>query len=404
MVHGGLALARLPGGRVVLVRGGIPGEVIEGDLYEASGVLRADVAEVSEPSPDRVAPPEHPGLDYGHIAYPRQLELKREVVADALKRATSGSADLKEIGPITASPRIWGYRSAVQPAVSGGGLGYRLPASDRVVRLEEDPVANRAIREAWKEVSTRGLPKGVREVAFRGNDAGEVLLALVATSPQRTLLPFAHELVRAGIHGVSYARYDARGRFRGGSSRLAGARRIVQEYGRFRVSVSVTSFAQPNPAAATRLYERLAEVAGSGANAVELFAGSGVIAFHLAGGFERVTAVEIDRGSVERGTADAARAGIDNIAFVRADARETPLGDDVDLVAVDPPRAGLARPLREAISGSGAGRLLYVSCDPATWARDVAHFLELGWRLELAEPFDFYPHTHHVEVLSLLSR
>ena len=404
MVHGGVALARLDGGRLVLVRGGIPGEVVNAEVREVAGVLRGEVTEVVEPSTDRIATPEHPGLDYGHISYPRQLELKREVVVDALRRALRESKGMAEVAAVVPSPEVWGYRSAVQPAVVEGRLGYRLPGSDESVVLEHDPVANDAIRAAWGKIEDRKIPKGVREIAFRGNDEGEVLLAMIATSPQRSLLPFAHDLVRAGISGVGYARFDARGRFRGGSSRLAGARRLYQRYGDYVISVGVSSFAQPNPSAASGLYRRLAAVAGRGARALELFAGSGIIAFHLAGAFGEVTAVEIDRGSVERGQEDAERLGIANVRFERSDAREAAVGEDVDLVAVDPPRAGLGRQTRELLSASGAGRLLYVSCDPATWARDIAHFSDSGWRLELIEPFDFYPHTHHVEILSLLSR
>lgn len=404
MVHGGVALARLAGGRLVLVSGGIPGELVRGEVEEVSGVLRAEVAEVLEPSPQRLPKPLHPGLDFGHIEYSRQLELKHEVVVDALRRAVRGPQELPEVAPVHAAPEQWNYRSAVQPVVVGGRLGYRLPNSDSAVPLDRDPVANEALDWAWQEIGRRPSPKGVRELAMRGNDRGETLLALVATSPQRTLLSYAHDLVRDGVAGVTYARFDARGRFRGGSSRLAGERRIRQVYGDFEVSVSVTSFAQPNPAAAGELYRQLRQVAGSGGMALELFAGSGIIALHLANSFLQVEAVEIDRASVSRGSADAKRLGIDNISFQPGDVRDALIHPEVELIAVDPPRAGLGRQTREAIEHSSADRLIYVSCDPATWARDVAQFVAGGWRLELAQPYDFYPHTHHVEILSLLSR
>lgn len=404
MVHGGVALARLAGGRLALVRGAIPGELVRAELEEVSGVLRAQAAEILEASPDRLPAPEHPGLDYGHIRYQRQLELKHEVVVDALRRALKDSGETAVVSPVEAAPAIWGYRSAVQPVVVAGQLGYRVPNSDRAVLLDRDPTANEAIAGAWREIAKRRLPKGVREVALRGNDQGEVLVALIATSPQRSLLPYAHDLIRSGVKGVAYAPHDTRGRFRGGSSRLAGARRIKQRYGAFEVSVSVSSFAQPNPAAASELYSQLVSVAGSGSVALELFAGSGVIAFHLAGSFGRVDAVEIDRGSVERGRSDAERLAIDNVHFHRSDVRGEAIPEEVELVVVDPPRAGLGRETREAIEVSRTKRLLYVSCDPATWARDLAHLRAAGWRLELARPFDFYPHTHHIEILSLLVR
>src|SRR5690606_9751225 len=87
-----------------------------------------------------------------------------------------------------------------------------------------------------------------------------------------------------------------------------------------------------------------------------------------------------------------------------ADARTAPLPEDADVLIVDPPRAGLAAELRADIAAAGVPRLLYVSCDVATWARDVADLEQKGYRLTRLEPFDFYPHTHHLEVLSELTR
>lgn len=404
IVHGGLSLARLAGGRLVLVRGGIPGELVRGRPEEHAGVLRAEAEEVVEPSPDRLPALRHPGLDYGHIRYPRQLALKREVLIDALNRALPSGSPPVTVEEARPSPSLWRYRSAVQPLVTAEGLGYRRPGSNDPVVLNDDPLANRSVAQVWQELLRRPPPKGVREVAIRGNDRGEALLALIATSPQRTLLPYAHELVASGVSGVAYARYDARGRFRGGSERLAGGKRIRQAYGGLDVSVSVSSFAQPNPEAASVLYRDAAATAGEGRVAFELFAGAGLIAMHLAPSFERVEAVEIDRSSVSRGAEDARRLGIDNVVFHAGDARKSPVPAEAELIAVDPPRSGLGRDTRELIDSSRADRLLYVSCDPATWARDMAHFLASGWEIRLARPYDFYPHTHHVELLSLLVR
>lgn len=404
MVHGGLALARMEDGRLVLVRGGIPGEKVRGRVEESSGVLRAEAEEIVESSPDRLPVLRHPGLDLGYIRYPRQLDLKREVVVDALRRALPRNLDLPTVEVTHPSPSIWRYRSVVQPVVTANGLGYRRPGSGDPVELADDPVANRAVIGVWRDIGSRPPPKGVREIVMRGNDRGEVLLALIATSPQRTLLPYAHDLIRAGVTGVSYARWDARGRFRGGSERLAGERRIYQVYGDLEVSVSSQSFAQPNPEAASLLYREAARLAGEGSVAVELFAGSGVIAMHLAPCFERVHAVEIDRGSVARGREDAERLHVDNVLFSAEDARRAEIPGDAELIAVDPPRSGLGREIRDRIENSRASRLLYVSCDPATWARDVSDFAAKGWKVAHARPYDFYPHTHHIEVLSLLVR
>lgn len=405
MVHGGVALARLSEGRLALVRGGLPGERVKTDLRERAGVLQGVAYEVVDASPHRVAPSPHPGLDYSHIAYEHQLELKRAVVEDALERTLKRTV---RVLPVTPAPAPWGYRSAVQPAVQRSAsvteLGYRKPETDTLVLLEDDPVANEGVNRVWALLLEVGLPKGVREVALRANDAGEALVCFVAGASARNYLDAAHDLVRRGVAGVSYARFDPRGRFRSGAERLAGTRSVTQCYGAFELSVTATSFAQPNPAAAAGLYEELSRWAGEGKSALDLYAGGGVIGLHLAKRFERVTALELDRSSVTRGERDAARLGVTNLNFIHADARKLGPLPDAELIAVDPPRAGLAKGTRAAITASSAKSLVYVSCDVATWARDVAELETAGWRLERAQPYDFYPQTHHIELLSLLTR
>ena len=409
MVHGGVALARLAEGRLALIRGGLPGERVKAEVRERAGVLQGVVAEVVNASPHRTEPSPHPGLDYSHTEYAYQLELKRSVTEDALLRALKHNEQKKvQILPVIAAPEPWGYRSAVQPAVSriepgtagaGTALGYRQPQTDLFVALEHDPAANAGLNRVWRCLQERGLPKGVRELALRGNDAGEVLLCLIASASARNYLNAAHALLTDGVVGVSYAQYDPRGRFRRGAERLAGARSIKQRYGDFELTVTATSFAQPNPAAASRLYAELTRWAGTGDHALDLYAGGGVIGLHLAERFGHVTALELDRSSVIRGERDTKRLGVKNLSFIHADARKLAALPDAELIAVDPPRAGLAKAARQAITASGAKRLLYVSCDVATWARDVAELETAGWALERAQPFDFYPQTHHIETV-----
>ncbi len=410
MVHGGLALAKAHDGRTLLIRGAIPGERVVASGGMAKGVWLGDVADVLEASPDRVPAARHPGLDLSHVAYRRQLLLKLEVLRDACRRSLGPEARVPIPREVRASPLEWRYRNAIQPAIaaaSQGGLnalGYRRPGSHEVVVLQDDPSANEACRFAWLRVAARAWPRGVKEVAMRGNDQGEVLVALVATSPARVLLGAAHEMVNEGVAGVSLAPYDPRGRFRGGSERLAGARSLAQRYGDVVLTITATSFAQPNPEAAALLYRRLRELAPAARHALDLYSGNGAIAMHLAPVCERVTGAEIDRGSVERGRRDALAAGLGNVELLRGDARDLGIPDDVDLLSVDPPRAGLAKPIRSAIDDSRAKTLLYVACDVATWARDADDFLRRGWRLSVLEAFDFQPHTHHLELLSRFDR
>lgn len=398
--------------RVVLVAGAIPGERVRARVEVRKGVAFGETTEVLEADADRIEPTAHPGLDLGHVAYARQLAWKRAVLEDAMRRS---GLDAPEHGDLeaTPSPAIWGYRNAIQPAVGERGapdgdgataLGYRRPGGRDVIVLDEDPTANDACKAAWRALEATRLPRGAVEVSLRGNDAGEALATLVATTEARDALDAAHALVAAGVHGVSLAPYDARGRFRGGAQRLAGARSILQRYGDVELTLTATAFAQPNPAAAGALFRELAAWAPAARHALDLYAGSGVIGMHLAPRVDRVTCLEIDRGAVDRGRADAARLALTNVHHVRLDVRDVQVPDDVDLIVVDPPRAGLAAATRAAIAGSRARTLLYVACDVATWARDVADLTQAGFRLDRLRPYDFQPHTHHLELASRLVR
>lgn len=401
LVHGGRALARLEDGRVVLVAGALPGERVLAELAQKSGVLQGRVTEILEASADRVPAPIHPGLDLGFVAYPAQLDLKRGVLLDAARRAGCPLPDA--VDAVVASPQVWNYRSAVQPAVQHGRLGYRREGSRELVELDGDPSANEGANRAWSILVAADLPTSVREVAVRANDAGDALVALIATSPAKPFLDFAHRLVGQGIAGVALAPHDPRGRFRSGKERLAGDRDLLQRYGDVELSVSATAFAQPNPAAAGPAFRALAELAPGGRRAVDLFAGGGAIAAHLAGRYDEVIAVEIASESVDRGRRDMERLGRTNVRFERVDARRVDL-PDADTIVVDPPRSGLAKELRAQIDASTASSLLYLSCDVATWARDASDFVRRGWRLERVRPYDFQPHTHHLEVLSAFER
>ncbi len=406
MVHGGSALARKHDGEIVLVTGAIPGERVLARVEPKRGVWMGRTLSVVRAAPERVLPHVHPGLDYAHMTYQKQLEVKREVVVDSLRRARGQGGAEPAVPPVRPAPREWGYRSVIQPATSHAGLGYRWPGSSDVVVLGEDPTATDAVNAAWRvAVELRAhMAVGARELVIRANDAGEALLAIVTTAPARKLLPLAHALVHAGVAGVASAPYDPRGRFRRGVERLAGRRTILQRLGDLDLTVNASSFAQPNAEGAGLLYRQLVEWAGSGRHAWELFAGGGAIALHLARNFDAVTAVEVDRSAIARGEGDAARLNVGNVSFVRADARTAPLPTDADLLVVDPPRAGLAAELRAEIGAAGAGRLIYVSCDVATWARDVADLEGRGYTLTRMEPFDLYPQTHHIEILSELTR
>ena len=166
------------------VRGGLPGETVETTLEMRSGVLQGEVTSVLEASLERVPASPHPGLDYSFATYERQLTLKREVTADALARSLKREVEIPEVIP---APSAWHYRHSVQPAATKRGLGYRQFGEQEVVMLPADPVAHESINRIWEGWQAHeGVPKGIREVVFRCNDAGDVLIALIASASLRT--------------------------------------------------------------------------------------------------------------------------------------------------------------------------------------------------------------------------
>jgi len=400
LVPGGLGLARLGEG-VALVRGALPGEEVVAELRRRKNHYEGAAVEVLRPSPDRVERPLPPTADLP-LRYPAQLEVKAGFVEESLRRVAGLTAP---IAPIAPSPRELGYRTAAQYVyLPTGGLGYRRPGGREPVGLEADPLVAEPVEAARRLLSSWPLVD-VSEVAIKASlREGRALAALVGASPGR-LKRAAQALVESGLAGIWWAAPDPRGRFRGRLAHLTGKAILMEDFGGVLAPVDPVSFSQVNPPAAGALYREAAILAGEGARAVELYAGVGVLSLHLAPRFHQVQAVEINARSVQLGSKNARKQGVENLSFVRDDAKNLTRFLPADLVALDPPRAGLSREMRKTLVEEGPEKLLYIACDPATWARDVGELVRAGgYRLEFARPYDFFPYTHHVEVLSLLTR
>lgn len=400
IVAGGYGLARTPDG-VALVRGAMPGERVLANLRRARGTLTGETIEILEANPYRDPTPLPPGADLP-LAYDAQIEIKEGIVRDALQRVAGVDADLQ---PLQTSPQPLGYRTAAQYAVMRDGhLGAHVPGSRDLIAIDDDPLVAEPVAEAFSIVSSQPLP-GVRDVAIRGSLHEDRAVVGLLGEQRGPYAKIARRLVDAGIAGVAWGlRTQGAARFSAASKMLAGDGDLLEDFGGILASVSARSFAQVNPPVAGLLYNEAASLAGSGKRAIDLYAGSGVLAFHLAKTFERVDAVEIAADAVKRGQNDARRLKADGVTFRRGDARTVARYLPADLVSVNPPRAGIDAQTTEALIKAAPPSILYVSCDPPTWARDVGKLVAGGYRLTFARPYDFYPYTHHVEMLSLLTR
>lgn len=388
---GGACVARAPDGRVVFVRHGLPGERVRAEVTgETARYLRADAVEVLEASPDRVASPcpyARPGrcggCDFQHVALPRQRALKRELVAGQLDRLAGHAWD-GEVEPVPGDDGGLGWRTRVGFAVGRDGrLGLHRHRSHELELLDRCLLA------------APGLP-AVLDLPWPG--AAGVEAATDADGRQRVVAvdrrPRPLPDVDAGVvvdgrgarvpHGLAHS---VRGR---------------------RYEVAAGGFWQGHRGAAALFADVvLGGLAPQpGESAADLYAGAGLFAALLGeavGPTGRVVAVESD----SRACADAARntADLPHVAVRTAvvDAAAVARLGAPDLVVLDPPRAGAGLEVAHALAGLRPRALAWVSCDAASFARDLRVLLDVGWRVEQLRAFDAFPMTEHVETIALLA-
>ncbi len=369
------------------------------------------------------------GCDFHHMDYEEECRLKAQRVKDALNRL--GGEALEDV-PITPAPSTTGYRNKAQyPVAQEKGRSYAgffkagthqvvenprcsiLPAStDRVKDLVMEHM-NRFRVTVYDETTGKGL---LRHIYVRqGWVSGEILVCLVVNGRR---IPHDKELIQALQTVPGFATLVLSIHTKPGNAVLG--QEFVTLYGpgyiedtlcglRFRLSPR--SFYQVNHPQAEALYRaaiRAAAITKSD-TVLDLYCGVGTITLAMSQAAGKVIGVEVIPQAVEDARENARRNGIENAEFLCADAGQAALelerqGTRVDVVVVDPPRKGLGAEAIEAISRFAPRRLVYVSCDPATLARDTALLKERGYQVKSVEAFDLFPRCSHVETVVLLSR
>lgn len=380
ILPGGAGLAHDMDGRVLLVSLAVPGDRVRVRIERTRGrVSFASITEILSPGPTRIEPPcpyfgRCGGCDFQQLSYTAQLAAKQEIISDCLRRLARLQVAPDEI-PITGSPLEWRYRSRAQWQYDGrsGRLGYFERGSHRVCDVTVCPVLAPALQETLESLRGRigqgRLPEAVSEFQAVAGDFGAALSPPLGDEDSL-------EASRA-IEGHSY-RFSADGFFQINHELL------------------------PSLIAAATSDVR-------GANAVDLYCGVGLFTLPLARHFARVTGIESDCTAIEYARCNLLEAELSNVTFECArvgeylDGHIDELGP-ADFLLLDPPRAG-AEP--EAIAGILAlkpSSLTYVSCDPATLARDLHLLLDGGYHLDSIAAFDMFPQTHHVETVVKLGR
>jgi 23S rRNA (uracil1939-C5)-methyltransferase len=360
MTHGGDALGRHRG-QVVFVPGALPGERVRIRVAEEHrGFLRGELLEVLEPSPDRISPPcpyatTCGGCHWQHVAYPAQLACKRAVVVEQLTRLGGLAAPPVE-EPIPC-PAMWGYRNHCRFHRAGQGRwGFRAARSHTVVPvarclLAMDPIA------AW--LTAMQGQDGPAEIAVRA--LGDGVVTSLTPRPAHARVGDAH----------------------------------------FRVSPD--AFFQVNTPLLPTLVAKVTEALGlqGGERVVDAYAGVGLFARFLAERAAAVVAVESGPAAIADARANLASFPHVEVIEGRAERVVPALSGRIDAAVVDPPRAGCDAAVIKSLAARPVPRLVYVSCDAATLGRDARRLTAAGYRLASVTPIDLFPHTFHVETISV---
>jgi len=420
LANGGDGVAHLEDGRVAFVPLTAPGDVIDASISDDRGsFVRMEMETLLSPSPDRVDPPcpyfgACGGCQWQHVARETQLLAKVDNVRDSLERIGHlGNSDL--IGPCEAPSAEYGYRNKVELRIDTTGpkleLGFTRHESDEIVPVDECllmPDRHRkliaSVRGALRFILGREEAV-IERVALRvAENARDIQIALW-TPPSAFPRALAGKTLEQATGATSVVRVISSGssskRAVKNVERLAGKAWWSERLSGKRMSVSAPSFFQVNTSAAEKLVEIVVDAADPQETdmILDLYAGAGTFTLPLA---ERgtVIAVESSRWALGDLKHNLDRAGL-HAEVMGGDAAYA-LSDiyGCDIAIVDPPRAGLAEEVVRDLAALGPRRLVYVSCDHATLARDAARLGESGYVLNNVTPVDLFPNTYHVEVVA----
>ena len=428
MAYGADAIGHLPDGKTVFVEGGAPGDVAEIEIVEdKDSFARARVSNVVEASPDRVKPLSPIDQVCGtapwqHLSYEAQLKAKRENIVGALVHTARMDAARAEevVEQCLPSRREWNYRNKLELSCFIGQdgrleLGFYREGTNEPVGADSTRLAHKAIEKAPKAL--RGALRylqgsqdlGIYRVGVRHSLATGDLEVALWTPPSGFPRAAVAKTLTSALKTTSVVRVLAepgKARKIKGIETLDGRGYWRERIGDVEFSTQAPSFFQVNTAQAGKLVETVLAKIGDldGAYVADLYAGGGTFSIPLAIAGADVVAVEAAKSSVRDLRYNADQNGVD-IEVVGGDAtRELPELGELDALVVDPPRAGLMPEIIESIAAAAPARIAYVSCDPATWARDVARLENAGFHLESATPVDLFPQTYHVETASILTR
>jgi 23S rRNA (uracil1939-C5)-methyltransferase len=421
--------------RVVFVPDSVPGDHLQVRLTQVkSRYAHAEIATILTPAPDRVRPAcivadKCGGCQWQPVSYARQLQAKQAQVVDALERIGKFTNLNPPIAPILPAPAPLGYRNKVTyPLGRGDGkvlAGYYRKGSHRLVNLNQCPVQDPRLnpllagikqdlhQQGWSvynEQTQRGL---LRHLGLRiGRRTGQMLVTLVVRDwqlPNATTLANHWLKTYPGLVGVCLNRNPEPGnRIFGSETRcLAGQAYLEEEFAGLRFQIGADTFFQIYTEQAEALLQLLlSQLQLNGHEQIlDAYCGIGTLSLPLAKQCQRVLGLELHPPTVAQAEANAALNGLTNLEFWAGAVEDqlTKLPFIPDVVVLDPPRKGCDPAAIQGLSRLRSAQIVYMSCNPATLARDLQLLTQSGdYRLKRVQPADFFPQTAHVEALAVL--
>ena len=445
----GKSIAKLEGGKVLFVDNAIPGDVIDAIIIkDKKSWAQGRTTRLVTPSPQRIEPfCEHFGVCGGckwqMLPYPQQLVYKQQQVRDQLSRI--GHIELPEMQPIIGSANEQYYRNKLEFTFSTNryltfaeianreekiapvpALGFHAPGIfDKVVEinqcyLQHEPT-NKLLHVLRAYTEEHQLPYydfkaqygWLRNVVIRVATTGEVLVNLVLHHEEPEREPLL-QYIQEHVPGITSLNYTINGKmndtiFDQEVICYSGKPWIEEQLENFRFKISPKSFFQTNTYQAEVLYKVTRDFAGLTGNEVlyDLYCGTGSIGIFCSGSVKKVIGIEVIDEAVKDAYENAALNGLDNCKFFAGDVDKVCTDaffaehGRPDVIITDPPRAGMTEKLIGQLLKIRAPKVVYVSCNPATQARDLA-LLNEAYRITRLQPVDMFPHTHHIENVALL--
>ncbi|HXF84186.1 MAG TPA: class I SAM-dependent RNA methyltransferase [Anaerolineales bacterium] len=406
LTYGGDAMGRLEDGRAVFVPFGLPGERVRVRLIEERrGFARGEILQILEPASNRAQPQckhfgECGGCHYQHLPYEKQIQAKTEILTDQLKRI--GKIENPPVQPMVPCPKPWYYRNHVQFSLTEDGkLGFvssplfveeKQEARERVIAITECHLPESPINDFWRQLEFEA-DTGIERVSLRAGQEGDLMLVLESDSPRPPELEIEAEISVVHV-------------YQGNTVVLAGNDYIILRVLERDFKVSAPSFFQVNTVMAEKMVNHLLAhlPVPSSATLLDLYCGVGLFSAFFAPKCKRVIGVESSPSACEDFSFNLDE--FENVELYEGTAEEVLPGlvgqiAESPYVVVDPPRAGIERHALDALMQLKPHAIAYVSCDPATLARDARRIIENGYQLKQVTPFDLFPQTYHIESISL---